>query len=41
MALVFGKTFTLVFNGHSSGKVIYVVGADGGDGSLYVTITLG
>jgi len=41
MAITFGKTFTLAFNGHASGKVIYVVGADGGDGSLYVTITLG
>ena len=41
MAITFGKTFTLAFNGHPSGKVIYVVGADAGDGSLYVTITLG
>jgi len=41
MAITFGKTFTLAFNGHSSGRVIYVVGADAGDGSLYVTITLG
>ena len=41
MAITFGKTFTLAFNGHSSGKIIYVVGADAGDGSLYVTITLG
>jgi hypothetical protein len=41
MAITFGKTFTLAFNGHASGKVIYVVGADAGDGSLYVTITLG
>lgn len=41
MAITFGKTFTLAFNGHSSGKVIYVVGADAGDGSIYVTITLG
>jgi hypothetical protein len=41
MAITFGKTFTLAFTGHESGKVIYVVGADGGDGSLYVTITLG
>ncbi len=41
MAITFGKTFTLAFTGHSSGKVIYVVGADGGDGSIYVTITLG
>jgi hypothetical protein len=41
MAITFGKTFTLAFKGHSSGKVIYVVGADAGDGSLYVTITLG
>jgi hypothetical protein len=40
MAMTFGNTFTLAFNGHSSGKVIYVVGADAGDGSLYVTITL-
>jgi hypothetical protein len=41
MAITFGKTFTLAFNGHESGKVIYVVGADAGDGSIYVTITLG
>lgn len=41
LAITFGKTFTLAFNGHESGKVIYVVGADAGDGSLYVTITLG
>ena len=41
LAITFGKTFTLAFNGHKSGKVIYVVGADAGDGSLYVTITLG
>lgn len=41
MAITFGKTFTLAFTGHTSGKVIYVVGADAGDGSLYVTITLG
>ena len=41
MALVFGQAFTMVFTGHESGKSIYVVGADGGDGSIYVTITLG
>jgi hypothetical protein len=41
MAITFGKTFTLAFTGHPSGKVIYVVGADAGDGSHYVTITLG
>ncbi|MBI5952432.1 MAG: hypothetical protein HY865_12310 [Chloroflexi bacterium] len=41
MAITFGKTFTLAFTGHESGKVIYVVGADAGDGSIYVTITLG
>lgn len=41
MAITFGKTFTLAFTGHESGKVIYVVGADAGDGSLYITITLG
>ena len=41
MAITFGKTFTLAFNGHASGKVIYVVGADAGDGSIYITITLG
>lgn len=41
LAMTFGSTFTLAFNGHSSSKVIYVVGADAGDGSLYVTITLG
>ena len=39
-AITFGKTFTLAFNGHASGKVIYVVGADAGDGSLYITISL-
>jgi hypothetical protein len=41
LALTFGKTFTLAFKGHPGGKTIYVVGADAGDGSLYVTITLG
>ena len=41
MSITFGKTFTLAFTGHESGKVIYVVGADAGDGSLYVTITMG
>jgi hypothetical protein len=41
MAITFGKTFTLAFKGHPSGKTIYVVGADAGDGSTYVTITLG
>lgn len=41
MAITFGRTFTLAFKGHSSGKVIYVVGADAGDDSIYVTITLG
>jgi hypothetical protein len=41
MALLFGKTFTLVFTGHASGKSIYVIGADAGDGSLYVSISLG
>ncbi len=41
MAITFGKTFTLAFTGHESGKVIYVVGADAGDGSIYITITLG
>jgi hypothetical protein len=40
MSMTFGKTFTLAFTGHKSGKVIYVVGADAGDGSLYVTVTL-
>ncbi len=40
MSMTFGKTFTLAFTGHKSGKTIYVVGADAGDGSLYVTITL-
>ena len=41
MAMTLGKTFTMVFTGHASGKSIYVVGADAGDGSLYITITLG
>lgn len=40
MAITFGKNFTLAFTGHSSGKIIYVVGADAGDGSLSVTVTL-
>ncbi len=40
-AVTFGKTFTMAFTGHKSGKEIYVVGADAGDGSIYVTITLG
>jgi len=40
MTITFGTGFTLVFNGHESGKSIYVVGADAGDGSTYVTITL-
>ena len=40
-AITFGKTFTLAFNGHKSGKVIYVAGADAGGGLLSVTITLG
>jgi hypothetical protein len=40
MSMTFGKTFTLAFTGHASGKTIYVVGADAGDGSLYITITL-
>ncbi len=40
MAITFGSTFTMVFTGHESGKNIYVVGADAGDGSMYVTISL-
>jgi hypothetical protein len=40
MSVTFGGNFTLVFTGHDSGKSIYVVGADAGDGSLYVTVTL-
>ncbi len=40
MAVTFGGSFTMVFTGHDSGKSIYVVGADAGDGSLYVTVTL-
>jgi hypothetical protein len=40
MAITFGSTFTMVFTGHESGKSIYVVGADAGDGSIYITITL-
>jgi hypothetical protein len=40
LALTFGKTFTLAFKGHPSGKTIFVVGADAGDGSLYITITM-
>ena len=40
MAITFGSTFTMVFTGHESGKSIYVVGADAGDGSIYVTISL-
>lgn len=40
MAITFGSTFTMVFTGHESGKNIYVVGADAGDGSVYITISL-
>jgi hypothetical protein len=40
MAITFGSTFTMVFTGHASGKSIYVIGADAGDGSIYVTISL-
>ena|SRR5688572_27158305 len=40
MSVNFAGNFTMVFTGHDSGKNIYVVGADGGDGSLFVTITL-
>ncbi len=40
MAITFGSTFTMVFTGHESGKNIYVIGADAGDGSIYVTISL-
>jgi len=40
MAIEFAGNFTMVFTGHASGKSIYVVGADAGDGSLYVTVTL-
>jgi hypothetical protein len=40
LAVTFGSTFTMVFAGHESGRKIYVVGADAGDGSIYVTITL-
>ena len=40
-AITFGKTFTLAFNGHKSGKVIYIAGVDAGGGLLSVTVTLG
>jgi hypothetical protein len=40
MSVTFGGNFTMVFTGHESGQSIYVVGADAGDGSLFVTITL-
>ena len=40
LSVTFGSNFTLVFTGHSSGRSIYLVGADAGDGSLFVTITL-
>ena len=40
LAITFGKTFTLAFTGDASGKVVYVVGADAGDGSTYITVTL-
>jgi hypothetical protein len=40
MSVTFGGNFTLVFTGHDSGRSIYVVGADAGDGSLFVTVTL-
>ncbi len=41
LSVTFGNTFTLTFTGHESGKNVYLVGADAGDGSLYVTIALG
>ncbi len=41
LSVVFGSTFTMTFTGHESGKSVYVVGADAGDGSIYVTITFG
>lgn len=41
LSVVFGNTFTMTFTGHESGKNVYVVGADAGDGSIYVTIALG
>ena len=40
MSVTFGGNFTMVFTGHASGQSIYVVGADAGDGSLFVTVTL-
>ena len=41
LSVVFGSTFTMTFTGHESGKNVYVVGADAGDGSIYITIALG
>ena len=39
MTVTTGQAFTLVYDGHSSGKAIYVVGADMG-GTTSITITL-
>lgn len=41
LSVVFGSTFTITFTGHENGRNIYVVGADAGDGSIYVTIAFG
>ncbi|MBC7878708.1 MAG: hypothetical protein H7Y59_16175 [Anaerolineales bacterium] len=41
LSVIFGSTFTMTFTGHESGKNVYLVGADAGDGSLYITIALG
>jgi hypothetical protein len=34
------ETFSMVFDGHSSGKAIAVQGVDLGDGSINISITL-
>ena len=40
MTITFGSGFSITFTGHDSGKSIYLVGADAGDGSMFVTVTL-
>jgi len=38
MTVTFGSGFTLAFNG-TDGQVVFVVGADAGDGSTFITVT--
>ena len=40
MSVTTSKAFTLVFDGDSSGKSIYIAGVDLGDGTSSITITL-